>query len=96
MSETNVKSFHLHLVSDSTGETVGLVARACLVQFDTIEATEHLWAMIRSKDQVEDLLSGISKNPGFVLYTIVNEDEITYCTNGSEVLVIKGGVFQGN
>jgi regulator of PEP synthase PpsR (kinase-PPPase family) len=74
MSEQNVKSFHLHLVSDSTGETVGMVARACLVQFDTIEAHERLWAMIRSKDQVEEVLEGISENPGFVLYTIVNED----------------------
>ena len=74
MSEQNVKSFHLHLVSDSTGETVSMVARACLVQFDTIEAHERLWAMIRSKDQVEEVLEGIRENPGFVLYTIVNED----------------------
>ena len=74
MSISNVKSFHLHLVSDSTGETVGLVARACLVQFDNIDAIEHLWAMVRSQDQVKEVLSGIAKNPGFVLYTNVNED----------------------
>jgi hypothetical protein len=64
----------MHLVSDSTGETVEIVARACLVQFDTIEATEHMWTMVRSKDQVEDVLTGIRENPGFVLYTIVNDD----------------------
>ncbi|MBC8338661.1 MAG: kinase/pyrophosphorylase [Alphaproteobacteria bacterium] len=74
MSEKSVKSFHLHLVSDSTGETVGMVARACLVQFETIQTTEHLWAMVRSKDQVEDLLTGVGENPGFVIYTIVNEE----------------------
>lgn len=74
MNKTNIKTFHLHLVSDSTGETVGLVARACLVQFDAIEATEHLWNMIRSEDQVEEVITGIKKNPGFVLYTIVNNE----------------------
>ncbi len=74
MNKAQLKSFHLHLVSDSTGETVGLVARACLVQFDPIETNEHLWAMIRSEDQVEEVMKGIQENPGFVLYTIVNED----------------------
>lgn len=74
MNKANVKSFHLHLVSDSTGETVGLVARACLVQFEDVEATEHLWPMIRSEDQAKDVIDAIREHPGFVLYTIVNED----------------------
>jgi regulator of PEP synthase PpsR (kinase-PPPase family) len=88
MSEPNVKFFHLHLVSDSTGETVGIVARSCLVQFDTIEATEHMWAMVRSKDQVEDVLDGIRKNPGFVLYTIVNEDTRNQLEEGCRKLQV--------
>ena len=74
MNTTNVKTFHLHLVSDSTGETVGLVARACLVQFENIQAQEHLWPMVRTKDQVADVITSIQENPGFVLYTIVNDD----------------------
>ncbi|MDA1089118.1 MAG: kinase/pyrophosphorylase [Proteobacteria bacterium] len=74
MTDKHVKTFHLHMVSDSTGETVSLVARACLVQFDTIDANEHLWSMVRSKDQVEEVLDGIREDPGFVLYTIVNEE----------------------
>jgi hypothetical protein len=74
MNEVNRKSFHLHLVSDSTGETVGLVARACLAQFENIDATEHLWAMVRSDDQVAEVIAGIKEHPGFVLYTIVNEE----------------------
>jgi len=41
MNEANPKSFHLHLVSDSTGETVGLMARACMAQFENIKTTEH-------------------------------------------------------
>ena len=74
MNETPLKSFHLHLVSDSTGETVGMVARASLVQFDSIEANEHLWSMVRTENQVQEVITGIGENPGFVLYTIVNKD----------------------
>ncbi len=74
MNKKNVKSFHLHLVSDSTGETVGMVSRACLVQFNTIEAHEHLWTMVRSADQALEVLEKIKDNPGFVLFTIVNEE----------------------
>ena len=74
MNETPLKSFHLHLVSDSTGETVGIVARASLVQFESVEANEHLWSMVRTENQVKEVIAGINENPGFVLYTIVNED----------------------
>jgi [pyruvate, water dikinase]-phosphate phosphotransferase / [pyruvate, water dikinase] kinase len=44
-----VSRFHLHLVSDSTGDTVHSVARACLVQFEDAEAIEHIWSMVRTK-----------------------------------------------
>ncbi len=72
MNTVRLKTFHLHLISDSTGETVGLVARACLVQFENIRAEEHLWSMVRTEKQVTDVITGIQENPGFVLYTIVN------------------------
>lgn len=74
MNKANVKAFHLHLVSDSTGETVGLVARACLAQFENIQTTEHLWNMVRSEDQAKAVIAAIREHPGFVLYTIVNEE----------------------
>jgi len=68
------KTFHLHLVSDSTGETLNLVARASLVQFSDIEAVETAWSMVRSRALVEQVLEGVRKNPGFVLFTLVDED----------------------
>jgi [pyruvate, water dikinase]-phosphate phosphotransferase / [pyruvate, water dikinase] kinase len=68
-----MKSFHLHLVSDSTGETVGMVARACLVQFKDVDPVEHLWPMVRSESQVEDILGSVGEHPGFVIYTLVDE-----------------------
>src|SRR6185312_15080091 len=65
--------FHLHLVSDSTGDTVHSVARACLVQFEGAEAIEHIWSMVRTKTQIERVITGVEVNPGVVLYTLVDE-----------------------
>jgi len=69
---TNIR-FHLHLVSDATGETVHSLARACLSQFDDAEPIEHIWSMVRTKVQIERVIAGIDANPGVVLYTLVNE-----------------------
>jgi regulator of PEP synthase PpsR (kinase-PPPase family) len=69
----NGHRFHLHLVSDSTGDTVHALARACLAQFEMVEAIEHIWSMVRTRVQIERVISGIDANPGVVLYTLVNE-----------------------
>ncbi|MBL8697501.1 MAG: kinase/pyrophosphorylase [Alphaproteobacteria bacterium] len=68
-----MKSFHLHLVSDSTGETNLAVARACLVQFEDVEPIEHVWSMIRTERQVQKVAVGVEANPGVVLFTLVDE-----------------------
>ena len=73
-----MNSFHLHLVSDSTGETVSSVARAALAQFEAIDADEHSWPFIRTKSQVDKVLESIRKNPGFVMYTMSNKKLRTY------------------
>src|SRR5208282_6926099 len=65
--------FHLHLVSDATGDTVHSVARACLVQFENTEAVEHIWSMVRTKAQIERVVNGVAANPGVVLYTLVDD-----------------------
>ena len=65
-----MKTFHLHLVSDSTGDTVAMAARACLVQFDDLKTTQHAWTMIRNKARMKEVISGIEANPGFVMYTL--------------------------
>jgi regulator of PEP synthase PpsR (kinase-PPPase family) len=65
--------FHLHLVSDSTGETVHWVARACLVQFDGAQAVEHVWSMVRTRNQIDRVIAGVEANPGVVLFTLVND-----------------------
>ena len=69
----SVIRFHLHLVSDATGDTVHSVARACLVQFEEAEAIEHIWSMVRTKTQMERVLASIEANRGVVLFTLVDE-----------------------
>ena len=68
-----MKRFHLHLVSDSTGETNLSIARACLVQFEDVEPIEHVWSMIRSDRQIAKVVAGIEANPGVVIFTLVDD-----------------------
>lgn len=67
-----VKQLHLHMVSDATGETVHGVVRACLVQFEGIAVSEHMWPLVRTKGQLEKVVAAIAREPGLVLYTLVD------------------------
>lgn len=66
--------FHVHLVSDSTGETLNAVVKAATSQFASAHAFEHIYALIRSRPQMERVLADIEAAPGLVLYTVVNPD----------------------
>jgi regulator of PEP synthase PpsR (kinase-PPPase family) len=65
---------HLHLLSDSTGETLEMIAKAALAQFDGIDITRHFWPMVRSRQHLERILPDIKENPGLVLFTLVNPE----------------------
>ena len=71
---TGMKIFHLHLVSDSTGETVASVARAALAQFDTAQAEEHVWSLVRTKGQLEKVIAALDTHPGVVMFTLVDAE----------------------
>ncbi len=66
------QKFHLHLVSDATGETLSSVARACLVQFEQVEPIQHLWWLVRGQGQVSRVVAGIEAEPGVVLATLMD------------------------
>jgi regulator of PEP synthase PpsR (kinase-PPPase family) len=70
------RNINLHLVSDSTGETLSSVARAVISQFEGVETTDFIWPLIRSKSQLERVIESIQVNPGIVLYTILHDDLI--------------------
>lgn len=68
-----MQNFKLHLVSDSTGETVSSVARAAIAQFEDVEAEEFIWSMIRTKNQIDRVVEGIRQNPGIVFFTVADQ-----------------------
>jgi regulator of PEP synthase PpsR (kinase-PPPase family) len=73
--------FHLHLVSDATGETLITVARAAAAQYANVAPVEHLYPMVRSKKQLDHVLAEIGENPGIVLYTLLEENLIQSLEN---------------
>ncbi len=83
-----MKSFHLHCVSDSTGDTIRSVARACLVQFDGADPVEHLWPLARTPRAIERVLEYIAADPGPVLFTIVNDKLRDQLTQGCRQLQV--------
>jgi regulator of PEP synthase PpsR (kinase-PPPase family) len=65
---------HLHLLSDSTGETLEMIAKAALAQFDDAEVIRHFWPMVRSLHHLDRIVEDLAANPGLVLYTLVNDE----------------------
>ncbi len=68
-----MNKLHLHLLSDSTGETLEIIAKACLAQFEGVEAVRHFWPMVRSEGHLDRVLDDIERRPGLVLFTLVNK-----------------------
>ena len=65
--------FHIHLVSDSTGETLNALARAVCARFENVLPIEHIYALVRSPRQLDRALADIEEAPGMVIHTIVDE-----------------------
>ncbi len=73
-----MEKFHLHLISDSTGETLATIARAVWARFDLVEPLEHIYALTRTKAQIEEALVPIQnhvqqKTPVLVMCTLVDD-----------------------
>ena len=71
---TAQQTLHIHLVSDSTGETVHQVARACVAQFPNVTTVEHVWTLVRSEAHLHAVCAGLDRNPGILLMSIVNDE----------------------
>lgn len=66
--------FHVHLVSDSTGETLNAMAKAVTARFDGVIPIEHIYALVRSAKQMDRVLEEVASAPGVVLHTLVDRD----------------------
>ncbi len=64
--------FHLHMISDATGETLVMVARAAAAQYAHTRAIEHIHALIRTEKQLDQVIADLEVEPGIVLYTLID------------------------
>jgi len=68
------QEYHVHLVSDATGETLNAIARAALAQFEGVVVHEHFYALVRSQRQLQRAIEHIKTEPGLVFFTLVNPE----------------------
>ncbi|MBO6717142.1 MAG: kinase/pyrophosphorylase [Rhizobiaceae bacterium] len=64
--------FHLHMISDATGETLLAAGRAAASQYNDARAIEHIYPLVRTEKQLERAFADIEAEPGIVLYTVVD------------------------
>lgn len=86
MLPRNSSSFHLHLVSDSTGETLITVARAASAQYSNASPVEHVYPAVRTNRQLDRVLAEITDAPGLVLYTLLDQSLIGRLEDACRVL----------
>ena len=65
--------FHLHLISDATGETLLAAGRAASAQYKDARAIEHIYPLIRTERQLQKVFEEIENEPGIILYTVVDQ-----------------------
>jgi regulator of PEP synthase PpsR (kinase-PPPase family) len=99
MSQRPGSYFHLHLVSDATGETLTTVARAATAQLTKVLPVEHVYPLVRTQKQLDRVLAEIEEAPGIVLYTLLDDELLRrlekHCRElGLPCLSILGPVLQ--
>ncbi len=77
MANVSPSYFHLHLVSDATGETLTTIAKAAAVQYAQMRPIEHVHPLVRTQRQLDRVLQEVASAPGIVLYTVVQKELTT-------------------
>jgi len=90
--------FHLHLVSDSTGETLIAASRAAAAQYQGVASIEHVYPLVRTPSQLDRIIVEIENEPGIVLFTLVDPDlshrlETSCEASGSPCLSVLGPIL---
>ena len=78
--------FHLHLVSDATGETLNTVAKAAAAQYSDYRPIAHIYALVRTPSQLNRALREIEQQPGIVLFTLINPDMRKHIEQQCEIM----------
>ena len=80
--------FHMHMVSDATGETLNTVARAATAYYAGYQPIEHIYTLVRTSRQLDQMIGEVEKQPGIVLYTIADAKLKTEIEQRCEALSI--------
>ena len=72
MKNSAKQYFHMHMVSDATGETLNTVARAATAYYAGYQPIEHIYTLVRTSKQLDRVISEVEKQPGIVLFTIAD------------------------
>ncbi|WP_038035387.1 pyruvate, water dikinase regulatory protein [Thermopetrobacter sp. TC1] len=86
MPRTASRFFHIHLVSDATGETLSRVSRAVIAHFAEHHAIEHMHSMVRDYKRLEEVIAAMEAEPGIVLYTLADERLMSRLENACKEL----------
>jgi hypothetical protein len=68
------KKVHVFIVSDATGITAEMVINAVLVQFKEIEPTFKKFPYIKTKEQINAILTQAEAVKGIVIYSLVSQE----------------------
>ncbi len=82
------KKINIHLVSDSTGETIENTVSATISQFPGVSRKEFFWPMTRTVNQIKDITENLKRNPGLVVFSIVDDDNRTLLENSCKKMNI--------
>ena len=78
------KELTIHFVSDSTGETIDAAVVAVMAQFPEVRKKEYFWPMVRTEEQIQEILEKTLANPGLVVYSILNDKNRKELEKGCE------------
>ena len=78
--------YHVHLLSDSTGETLHMIARAALAPFPAVDPNVHSSVFIRSEADVDKAVELVKEKPGLIVYTLADPDLRAYLLKATDEL----------
>ena len=84
VSEKKGLKTYIYIISDSTGETAQLVARAAISQFSSDLLKIKLFAHIESIKDIKGILEKIEKNNSIIVYTLIKPDLRRFLREESE------------
>lgn len=80
---------HLYIFSDSTGETGERIVRATMSQFDHKGIFVHKKSHLRTFEDISNAIGAVAKNPGLIVYTLVNEKHADFLNTEAGRLGLK-------